>query len=54
MIISDISIELLKNTYTEKGDAGVEELLGKKINNKPAVTSHKPTLNKIINWLKNN
>ncbi|XP_058803404.1 uncharacterized protein LOC131671175 [Phymastichus coffea] len=51
LIRANITIELLKTTYFSYGITGVFDLLSEKINNKPIVTAHKPTIKKIVDWL---
>ena len=50
---SSISIDHLKKIYDEAGSEEIYNLLSKKIDNKYVVTGHKPTIEKIIAFLKN-
>ena len=51
MAKASISIDDLKNIYSESGTAGVTSLLSKPKNNKALVTAHKPTIKKLIQWI---
>ncbi|KYN05243.1 hypothetical protein ALC62_03847 [Cyphomyrmex costatus] len=48
---ASLTIENLKQVYRTSGAIGITEVLGKKINDKPVITSNKQVITKIVDWL---